>query len=111
MNVTLGHAHSRAGECQESPAGAIDISMKTFHEWLAVREGLWLNDKNAVIGLSRLNPLPKNSAVNKSLAKKPKPAKAMPGVAATTPKHFKPTPPATFKPAVRRPQATNRTGQ
>ncbi len=36
---------------------------------LAAREGLWLNDKNAVIGLSRLNPLPKDSAVNKSLAK------------------------------------------
>ncbi len=50
--------------------------MKTFHEWLAMREGLWLNEKNAVIGLSRRNPLPKNSAVNKSLAKKPKPAKA-----------------------------------
>jgi hypothetical protein len=46
--------------------------MKTFHEWLAERmaknEGLWLNDKNAVVGRSRLNPLPKNSAVNKSLA-------------------------------------------
>lgn len=51
--------------------------MKTFQEWLAVREGLWLNDKNTVIGLSRLNPLPKASAVNKSLAKGP--AKAMPG--------------------------------
>jgi len=47
--------------------------MKTFHEWLAERtkknEGLWLNDKNAVIGLSRLNPLPKDSAANKRLAK------------------------------------------
>lgn len=55
--------------------------MKTFHEWLAERmaknEGLWLNDKNAVIGMSRLNPLPKNSAVNKSLAKGPAKAKAM----------------------------------
>lgn len=50
--------------------------MKTFHEWLrehTKNEGLWLNDKNAVIGLSRLNPPPKNSAVNKSLSKKPKP--------------------------------------
>jgi hypothetical protein len=55
--------------------------MKTFHEWLAVREGLWLNDKNAVIGLSRLNPLLKNSAVNKSVAKGPAKAKAMLGVA------------------------------
>ncbi|MCY2944658.1 MAG: hypothetical protein NT142_09010 [Planctomycetota bacterium] len=58
---------SRTAECQESPVGAIDIAMKPFHEWLAMREGLWLNDKNSVIGLSRLNPLPKNSAVNKSL--------------------------------------------
>jgi hypothetical protein len=51
--------------------------MKMFHEWLAERqrrqcEGLWLNDKNAVIGLSKLNPLPRDSAVNKSLSKKPK---------------------------------------
>ena len=85
----LGHAHARAGLRGESPAGAIDTAMKTQRkntdEWLAMREGLWLNDKNAVIGMSRLNPLPKNSAVNKSLAKKPKPAKAMPGVAAATP--------------------------
>ena len=65
--------------------GAIDTGMKTFHECLAMREGLWLNDKNAVIGLSRLYPLPKNSAVNKSLAKGPKPGKAKLGVAAATP--------------------------
>ena len=35
--------------------------MKTFHEWLAERtkknEGLWLNDKNAVVGMSNINPL------------------------------------------------------
>jgi hypothetical protein len=86
------------GRCQESTALATDTAMKTFHEWLAMREGLWLNDKNAVIGMSRLNPLPKNSAVNKSLAKGPAKAKAMPGVAAATPKPFKPTPPASFKP-------------
>jgi hypothetical protein len=57
--------------------------MKTFHEWLAERkknEGFWLNDKNAVVGLSRMNLLPKNSAVNKSLAKGTAKAKAMPGV-------------------------------
>jgi hypothetical protein len=78
------------------PTAAIDIAMKTFHEWLAMQEGLWLNDKNAVIGLSRLNPLPKNSAVNKSLAKGPAKAKAMLGVAAATP--FKPKGPAMFKP-------------
>jgi hypothetical protein len=74
--------------------------MKTFHEWLAERttknEGLWLNDKNAVSGMSRLNPLPKNSAVNRSLAKGPAKAKAMLGVAAATP--FKPKPPAAFEP-------------
>ena len=69
-------SHSRThGLREESPAGAIDTAMKTFHEWLTERmaknEGLWLNDKNAVIGLSRLNPLPKNSAVKKSLAKGP----------------------------------------
>lgn len=73
--------------------------MKTFHEWLAERqrrqcEGLWLNDDNAVIGLSKLNPLPKDSAVNKSLSKKPKPSKpATPGV-----KPFKPAQPATLQP-------------
>jgi hypothetical protein len=59
---------------------AIDIAMMTFHEWLTMREGLWLNDKNAVIGLSRLNPLPKASAVNKSLAKRPAKAMAMRGI-------------------------------
>jgi hypothetical protein len=61
--------------------------MKTFHEWLAERtknEGLWLNDKNAVVGMSRLNPLPKNSAVNKSLAKGP--AKAYQGRASASEK-------------------------
>ncbi|MFO0884510.1 MAG: hypothetical protein U0894_10025 [Pirellulales bacterium] len=51
--------------------------MKTFHEWLAERtaknEGLWLNDKNALVGMPRLNPLPKNSVVNKSLEKMTKP--------------------------------------
>jgi len=49
--------HGAAGE---SPAGAIDTGMKTFHEWLAERmknEGLWLNYKNAVVGMSNINPL------------------------------------------------------
>lgn len=62
--------------------------MKTFHEWLAERtkknEGLGLNDKNAVIGLSRLNPLPKDPAVNKSLAKGPAKAKAKLGFPKTS---------------------------
>jgi hypothetical protein len=57
--------------------------MKPFHEWLAERtaknEGLWLNDKNAVIGLSRVNPLPKNSAVNICLAKGAATAKGIAG--------------------------------
>jgi len=29
-----------------------------FEEWLAMREGLWLADKNAVPGMSRIDPLP-----------------------------------------------------
>lgn len=28
-----------------------------FEEWLAMREGLWLADKNAVAGMSRIDPL------------------------------------------------------
>jgi hypothetical protein len=68
--------------------------MKTFHEWMAVREGSWLNDKNAVLGLSRLNPPPKDSAVNKSLAKKPKPPPS--GVPAF--KSWKPAQPAKLQP-------------
>jgi len=71
--------------------------MKTFHEWLAEREqrqgeGLWLNDKNAVIGLSKMNPLPRDSSVNKSLSKKP-PKPATPGV-----KPWEPAQPAKLKP-------------
>jgi hypothetical protein len=30
--------------------------MKTFAEYVAMQEGLWLNDKNAVVGLSRTAP-------------------------------------------------------
>ena len=44
--------------------------MKTFHEWLAQRmknEGLWLNDKNAVIGMSNVNPLLQKKAKVKPL--------------------------------------------
>ncbi|MBL8820621.1 MAG: hypothetical protein JNL58_31655 [Planctomyces sp.] len=33
--------------------------------------GMWLNDHNAIIGLSKLMQLPTNSAVNKRLRKKP----------------------------------------
>jgi len=66
--------------------------MKTFHEWLVEQrqcEGLWLNDKNAVVGLSKLNPLPRDSAVNKSLSKQP--------ARAATPT-VKPAQPATLQP-------------
>jgi hypothetical protein len=63
--------------------------MKTFHEWLAERmaknEGLWLNDKNAVIGMSNINPLLQKKAKVKPL----KLPKAKPGVAIATPKPFK----------------------
>jgi hypothetical protein len=73
--------------------------MKTFHDSLADRErrqceALWLNDKNAVVGLSKLNPLPRDSAVNKSLSKKPKPPKP----ATPTVQPFKPAPPAMLQP-------------
>jgi hypothetical protein len=33
--------------------------MMRFQEYVRLREGLWLNDKLAVVGMSRLNPLPK----------------------------------------------------
>lgn len=70
MLALLRDASMATGPC-------VDTSMKTFHEWRAEREqeqceGLWLNDKNAVIGLSKMNPLPRDPAVNKSLSQKPK---------------------------------------
>ena len=64
--------------------------MKTFHEWLAERttknEGLWLNDKNAVVGMSNINPLLQKKAKVKPL----KLPKAKLGVVKTL-KLFKPT--------------------
>ncbi|MBS0261987.1 MAG: hypothetical protein JSS02_08515 [Planctomycetes bacterium] len=78
--------------------------MKTFHEWLAERtaknEGLWLNDKNAVVGMSNINPLLQKKAKVKPL-KLPK-AKPVLGVAGATPKLFKTTQPAAFKPKTQR---------
>ncbi|MCG6155701.1 hypothetical protein [Rubinisphaera margarita] len=50
--------------------------MKTFHEWLRERqqqEGLLLNADGRLKGMSPANPLPRNSAMNKRLSKKPKP--------------------------------------
>jgi hypothetical protein len=73
--------------------------MKTFHEWLAERmknEGLWLNDKNAVVGMSNINPLLQKKAKVKPL----KLPKAKLGVRAT-PKPFKAMLPAVFKPSVK----------
>jgi hypothetical protein len=32
------------------------MKMITFSEYVAMREGLWLNDKNAVVGLSKIAP-------------------------------------------------------
>jgi len=81
---------------EESPAGAIDTRMKTFHEWLANRtknEGLWLNDKNAVVGMSNINPLLQKKAKVKPL----KLPKAKLGVV-KTPKPFKAMAPAMFTP-------------
>lgn len=75
--------------------------MKTFHEWeselMTKNEGLCLDDRKAVIGLSRLNPLPKNSAANKNLAENPRKAKerAALRVAISTPKPFRLSPQAT----------------
>ncbi|MBA4020312.1 MAG: hypothetical protein C0483_24385 [Pirellula sp.] len=68
--------------------------MKTFYQWLAERtatqsEGLRLNDKLAVPGLSNVSPLNKLKGVK---LKPPKPVTPKPV------KPFRPTPPATLKP-------------
>lgn len=54
----------------------------TFSEWLALRtEGLWMPDKNAVPGMSKINPFPATQARLKGMTpKKPK-----------APQPFKPT--------------------
>jgi hypothetical protein len=55
--------------------------LPTFQEWLSVREGLWLPDKAAIPGMSRLNPFPTTQKHLKAHA----PAKPKP------PNPFKPT--------------------
>jgi hypothetical protein len=50
--------------------------------------------KNAVIGLSKMNPLSRDSAANKSLSKKPKP----PPSAVPVFKPWKPAQPAKLQP-------------
>jgi len=70
--------------------------MKTFHEWLAERtknKELWLNDKNAVVGMSNINPL----LLKKAKVKPLKLPKAKLGVR-TMPKPFKAMVPGAFKP-------------
>jgi hypothetical protein len=46
----------------------------TFYEWLALKsEGLWMPDKAAVPGMSRINPFPATQKQLKAiLPKKPK---------------------------------------
>ena len=45
------------------------MNMMTFQEWLAIREGLWLNDDKAVEGWSKLpQPKPKKPHQRKPLS-------------------------------------------
>jgi hypothetical protein len=76
-----------------SAAGVIDIAMKAFHEWLGKGEGLWLNNKTAVICISNINPLLKKKAKLKPLEL----PKAKVSVV-KTPKTIKAVAPAAFKP-------------
>ena len=57
-------------------------------------KGLWLNDKNAVVGMSNINPLLQKKAKVKPL----KLPKAKLGLAGATLKRFKAMVPAAFKP-------------
>ncbi|MFA8020181.1 hypothetical protein [Bremerella cremea] len=72
--------------------------MKTFHEWLRERqkqqEVLLLGSDGRLKGMSPANPLPRDSAVNKSLSKKPKPPPS--GVPVFKP--WKPAQPAKLQP-------------
>ncbi|WP_145352229.1 hypothetical protein [Roseimaritima multifibrata] len=52
------------------------MNIMTFQEWLAIREGLWLNDGKAVEGLSKLpQPKPKTPPYHNPLTQAVKPAK------------------------------------
>ncbi|TWT38312.1 hypothetical protein Enr8_00040 [Blastopirellula retiformator] len=72
--------------------------MKTFHEWLRERqkqqEGLLLGSDGRLKGMSPANPLPKDSAFNKSLKQKSKPLPT----AVPVFKPWKPAEPARFQP-------------
>ncbi|PQO30426.1 hypothetical protein DTL21_24030 [Bremerella cremea] len=76
--------------------------MKTFHEWLRERqqqEGLLLNADGRLKGMSPANPLPRDSAVNKSLSKKPKsPPLGVPPDKRQHCKPWKPAQPAKLQP-------------
>ena len=45
--------------------------MMTFREYVQMREGLWLADKNAAPGMSRMNPFPATQARLKPILTKP----------------------------------------
>jgi len=77
----------------------------TFYEWLALKsEGLWLPDKAAVPGMSRINPFPATQERLKAIApKKPKPPKPFTPTVAKVgsipkPAFFKPTFKKSFTP-------------
>ncbi len=60
----------------EHDLGSVHTRMMTFDEWRALREGLWLADKNAMPGMSRISPFPTTQAHLKKIRGKPlKPAK------------------------------------
>jgi len=66
----IADAYARTELREKSPAGAIDTGMQTFHEWLTDRtknDGMWLNDRNDVVGMSNINPLFKKKAKVKLL--------------------------------------------
>ncbi|MDA7980815.1 MAG: hypothetical protein MPJ50_18830 [Pirellulales bacterium] len=77
FSMSTLNAHPRTGK---RPAITIDTGMMTFHEWLRERheqqKGLLLGSDGRLKGLSPMNPLPKDSAFNKSLKQKPKPLPA-----------------------------------
>jgi hypothetical protein len=57
------------------------MKYRSFREYCELREGLWLADKNAVPGMSKINPFPTTQAELKRTRAKPmkipKPHKAI----------------------------------
>ncbi len=62
--------------------------MMTFYEYVKLKEGLWLNDKNAIVGLSRLPPPPTPPKKKKLVAALPKPIVPIPSAPKPTPPKF-----------------------